>query len=33
MMDNSVKKLKKSAVSKPVNLDKYFKMMEESDEV
>ena len=33
MMDNSVKNYKKGAVSRPVNLDKYFKMVDESDEV
>ena len=33
MMDNSVKNYKEGAVSKLVNLDKYFKMVEESDEV
>lgn len=33
MMDNSVKNYNKGVVSSPVNLDKYFKIMEESDEV
>jgi hypothetical protein len=33
MMDKSIKNLKNGKVSKPVNLDKYRKYLEETDEV